>query len=175
MAGPSLRSPSPRLTVPAERLGPPTEPLRLGALPTDERLEPLKLLLERLLLDERLGLLLIDERLELLLDERLELLKLLPDERLELLLDERLLLTELLCPPPPPRLPPPRWANAGVALSARAAITRTIAFEVFISLLLSLFIVLLFNFNIATCYLLRAFSSFSAAKIQPFPEGNSYM
>ena len=149
MAGPSLRSPSPRLTVPAERLGPPTEPLRLGALPTDERLEPLKLLLERLGLDERLELLLKLLRLELELDKRLELLKLLPDERLELLLDERLLLTELLellCPPPPPRLPPPRWANAGVALSARAAITRTIAFEVFISLLLSLFIVLIFDF-----------------------------
>lgn len=150
--------------MPAERLGPPTEPLRLGTLPTDERLgllldERLGLLKERLelLLDERLGLL--KERLELLLDERLELL--LKELRLlELLLDERLLLTELLwLPPPPPRLPPLRCANAGVALSARPTITRAITFEVFISLLLSLFIVFIFDFNIATCYQLPAFNS----------------
>ena len=37
-------------------------------------------------------------------------------------------------PPPPLRPPPPpRCASAGVALSARAAMIRTIAFEVFIS------------------------------------------
>lgn len=128
-----------------ERLGPLLNELRLELLGLDERLELLlnELRLELLGLDERLELLLNELRLELLgLDERLELL--LNELRLlELLLDERLLLTELLWLLPPPRLPPPpRCAKAGVALSARPTITRAITFEVFISLLLSLFIVL---------------------------------
>lgn len=103
-----------------------TAPLRLGLLLDDERLELLYELL-------RFGLLLDDERLELLYElPRLEPLNELPLD------DERLLPIELLCPPPPPRLPPPpRCASAGVALSARAIMTRVIAFEVFISLLLS--------------------------------------
>lgn len=133
--------PSLRLTLPPERLGALKEPLRGDELRS--KLDELRLELlptvERLGLDERLELLLKLLRLELELDERLELpLKLL---RLELLEEERLLLTELLCPPPPLRLPPLRCANAGVALSAKATIASAITFEVFISLLLSLFIV----------------------------------
>jgi hypothetical protein len=137
---------APRLTPdsPIERVGALTAPLRLGALLDDERLgrlyEPLRL---ALLLDDerfellyellRLGLLYDDERLEPLY----ELLRLEPLNELPLD-DERLLLIELLCPPPPLRLPPPpRCASAGVALRARAIMTRVIAFEVFISLLLS--------------------------------------
>lgn len=117
-----------------------------------ERLEPGVLDEERLTLldEERLGLLLTDERL-LLDEERLKLLLL--DEWL--LPDERLLLTELLWLPPPPRLPPLRCAKAGVALNASAIIMRVIAFEVFMLLLLSFLV------------------SFSAAKVQPFPEGIS--
>ena len=133
--------PSLRLTLPPERLGALKELLRGDELRS--KLDELRLELlptvERLGLDERLELLLKLLRLELELDERLELpLKLL---RLELLEEERLLLTELLCPPPPPRLPPLRCAKAGVALSAKATIASAITFEVFISLLLSLFIV----------------------------------
>ena len=152
--------PSLRLTLPPERLGALKEPLRGDELRS--KLDELRLELlptvERLGLDERLELLLKLLRLELELDERLELpLKLL---RLELLEEERLLLMELLwLPPPPPRLPPLRCANAGVALSARATIASAITFEVFISLLLSLFIVFIFDFNIATCYQLPAFNS----------------
>ena len=151
--------PSLRLTLPPERLGALKEPLRGDELRS--KLDELRLELlptvERLGLDERLELLLKLLRLELPLDERLELL--LKELRLlELLLDERLLLMELLwLPPPPPRLPPLRCAKAGVALSARATIASAITFEVFISLLLSLFIVFIFDFNIATCYQLPAF------------------
>lgn len=139
--------PSLRLTVPPERLGALKEPLRGDELRS--KLDELRLELlptvERLGLDERLELLLKLLRLELELDERLELpLKLL--RLLELLEEERLLLTELLCPPPPLRLPPLRCAKAGVALSARATIASAITFEVFISLLLSLFIVFIFDF-----------------------------
>ena len=157
-----------RLTEPPsdDRLLSPNEPPRLGLLPRLglELTELLRLgaLLRLTLLEERLGLLLTDERLEelldelrlmplLLLEERLELMEL----RLEELLDE-LRLTELLWLPPPLRVPPPpRCAKAGVALSARAIITRVIAFEVFMLLLLSFLV------------------SFSAAKVLPFPEGNS--
>lgn len=173
--------PSLRLTLPAERLGALKEPLRGDELRS--KLDELRLELlptvERLGLDERLELLLKLLRLELELDERLELpLKLL---RLELLEEERLLLTELLCPPPPPRLPPLRCAKAGVALSARATIASAITFEVFISLLLSLFIVFsillsLPHSHIPTFIVIVTITfsrSFSAAKIQPFPEGNS--
>lgn len=140
------------------RLGALTDPLRLGLLDRLElllkllrlglleRLDPLKLL--RLELLDPLKLL----RLELL--DRLDPLKLL---RLELLLDERLLLTELLWLPPPLRPPPPRWASAGVALRANAIMTRVIAFEVFISLLLSFY----------------CLSCFSGAKVRTFLKGNS--
>ncbi len=153
------------------RTGALTAPLRLGAserleLPlTDERLgalERLELLLKLLrgeLLDEREELPLKLLRLELLLDERLELLNELL--RLDPPPDERLLLIELLwLPPPPPRLPPLRWANAGVALSAKAIMTRVIAFEVFILLLLSFILFSIFRF-------------ISSAKVRPFFEGNS--
>lgn len=95
--------------------------LRLGD--EDERLLPLNELLLRL-----------DDEDERLLPLKELLLRLDDDELLD-----RLLLMELLWLLPPPRLPPPRCARAGVVLSARAAITRTIAFEVFISLLLSCF------------------------------------
>ena len=121
--------------------------LRLGPL-KDERLE---LLLDELRLgplkDERLELLLDELRLGPLKDERLELLDELRLElplnelRLDELPDERLLLIDELWLPPPPRLPPLRCAKAGAALSARPTITRAITFEVFIFLLLSLFIV----------------------------------
>jgi hypothetical protein len=149
----ALRIPSPRLETPARDEEAPlrTDELpRLGAatlLRLDERLltELLRLgllyeLLERLLLYE----LRLDEEplYELRLDE--ELLERLPLNELP---DElRLLLIELLWLPPPPRLPPPRCANAGVALSARATIASAITFEVFMMLLLSLFIVFLFCF-----------------------------
>ena len=131
------------------RLALPTELLRLGA-PTELRLELLLRLEE--LTELRLELLL---RLDELTELRLELLLLRLIELLWLLPEERLLLTELLCPPPPLRLPPLRCANAGVALSARAIITNVIAFEVFMLLLLSFLV------------------SFSDAKILPFLEGIS--
>ncbi len=147
------------LTAPPLRLLP-RSPLREGAL------TELRLLLGEPLIELRLLLrdgVLIE--LRLLLDERLLLIELLWLPPLRLLLIEllwllpppRLLLIELLWLLPPPRLPPPppRCANAGVALSARAIITRVIAFEVFMLLLLSCLV------------------SFSGAKILPFPEGNS--
>lgn len=179
--------PSLRLTLPPERLGALKEPLRGDELRS--KLDELRLELlptvERLGLDERLELLLKLLRLELELDERLELL--LKELRLlELLLDERLLLMELLwLPPPPPRLPPLRCAKAGVALSARATIASAITFEVFISLLLSLFIVFSILLSLPYSHIptfivivivivtITFSRSFSAAKIQPFPEGNS--
>lgn len=155
----------PWLKVPAlpERLGAPTEPLwlgilllRLGALPIDERL----------LLDERLGVLLIELRLELPLNELLERLLELEERllliELWLLPDERLLLTELLCPPPPLRLPPLRCARAGVALSTRAIIASAITFEVFILLLLSFLVVFLIMRNAFCCvlFLLQKYNLF---------------
>lgn len=134
--------------------------LRDGVVPIELlRLEPTELLLRldddgkllRLLEPTVLrlgveGLLLRLELTELLLrlDEDEELLRLGDEKLLPRLLDEELLrelltdeLLRLLEPPPPLREPPPRCAKAGVALNARAAIRRTIAFEVFISLLLS--------------------------------------
>lgn len=104
------------------------ESLRLGVLKALLRSEELRLELRLELLNELLRL---DELLELL---RLELL----NELCPLLL-RLLLIDELLWLLPPPRLPPPRCARAGVALSARAIITRVIAFEVFMLLLLSFF------------------------------------
>lgn len=165
---------SPRLKVPAlpERLGAPTEPLwlgilllRLGALPIDERL----------LLDERLGVLLIELRLELPLNELLERLLELEERllliELWLLPDERLLLTELLCPPPPLRLPPLRCARAGVALSARAIIASAITFEVFILLLLSFLVVFLIMQNAFCCvlFLLQKYNLFLGEIPKPLP------
>lgn len=105
------------------------------------RLEFLKLLLR----SDELRLELLNELLRL--EELLELL------RLELLLNElwpppllRLLLIDELLWLPPPRLPPPRCASAGVALSARPIITKVIHFEVFISLLLSFLFISAFVF-----------------------------
>lgn len=142
-----------------ERLGT-DEELRLGVptLRLDEELR-LELLTELRLEEEllRLGLL-----YELRLDEEL-LLRL---EPLNELPDERLLPIELLWLPPP-RLPPPppgRWARAGVALSARAIIARVMIFEVFIMLLLSLFIVCFSFLQVRSLVSLRS-RSFSGAKI----------
>lgn len=113
------------------------ESLRLGVLKALLRSEELRLELRLELLNELLRL---DELLELL---RLELL----NELCPLLLLLRLLLIdELLWLLPPPRLPPPRCASAGVALSARAIIAKVIHFEVFISLLLSFVFIFAFVF-----------------------------
>lgn len=111
--------------TPSLREGTPERMLELRGVSL--RLEFLKLLLrsDELRLEELLELL----RLELLLNE------LWPPPLLRLLL-----IDELLWLPPPPRLPPPRCASAGVALSARPIITKVIHFEVFISLLLSFFV-----------------------------------
>lgn len=120
--------------TPSLREGTPERMLELRGVSL--RLEFLKLLLR----SDELRLELLNELLRL--EELLELL------RLELLLNELwpppllrlLLIDELLWLPPPPRLPPPRCASAGVALSARPIITKVIHFEVFISLLLSFFV-----------------------------------
>ena len=118
--------------TPSLREGTPERMLELRGVSL--RLEFLKLLLR----SDELRLELLNE---LRLEELLELL------RLELLLNElwpppllRLLLIDELLWLPPPRLPPPRCARAGVALSARPIITKVIHFEVFISLLLSFFV-----------------------------------
>lgn len=122
----------------------PADTLRLGLVPADTlRLGLLPNELLRLELDDVLRLLDI-LRLGLLLNELLRLgvadilrlglldmlrLGLLETLRLGLLTDPRL--DDTL------RLPPLRCASAGAALKARAAITRIIAFEVFMVLLLS--------------------------------------
>jgi hypothetical protein len=124
--------------TPSLREGTPERMLELRGVSL--RLEFLKLLLR----SDELRLELLNE---LRLEELLELL------RLELLLNELwpppllrlLLIDELLWLPPPPRLPPPRCASAGVALSARPIITKVIHFEVFISLLLSCLFSVLFS------------------------------
>lgn len=99
------------------------------------------------------------------------LLRLLEEELLRLPMEEELLrlgLEEEWLPPPREELltelpplreppPPPRCASAGVMLKDRAAIKRTIAFCIFISVLLSV------------CRLLF----FSAAKVAKKAEGNS--
>ena len=143
----------PLTVLPPPRLLPTVlPPLRL--LPRTEERDGV---LTALLRDEDEGEL--NELLRELDEELRELLKLLDEcEEEELWLPPlRLLLTELLWLLPPLRLPPPppRCANAGVALSARAIITNVIAFEVFMLLLLSVLV------------------SFSAAKVQPFQKGIS--
>lgn len=159
----ALRIPSPRLETPAREeaaLLRTDELPRLGALTLlrfDERLltELLRLgLLYELRLDEEP---LYELRLEEELLERLPLNEL-PDEL-------RLLLMELLWLPPPLRLPPPRWASAGVALNARATIARVMIFEVFMMLLLSLFIVYCFSIFTPPSLFSTFSRSFSDAKI----------
>lgn len=146
---PALRLPLCLGVTPASR-APRTDgawrtPSREGAddeLRTEPVLE-LRLGVPTLRLDDEWLLLRLEPLNELWLDD--ELLERLPLNELwlddELL--ERLLLMELLWPPPlrepPPPPPPGRWANAGVALSARAIIARVMIIEVFMVLLLSFY------------------------------------